>query len=172
MAISDVLSSMATNISAAYDAAFSKGAVLPSQKNLYNLASTIAGAEGHDLEDAYLTTKNLPTELTLGVAKIRPYAFYSCTQLSAATFPVCSYIGSYAFAYCENMSFASFPKCINIQNSAFYGCYSMTAIYLAGNSVCSLAASGAFSYTQIYGTGQGSIYVPASLVSAYKSAAN
>lgn len=98
MAISDVLSSMAANISAAYDAAFSKGAVLPSKKNLHNMASTIATIESHELEEAYLTTRSLPAELHVGaVSYVRPYAFYSHSQLQAVTMPDCLSIGSCAF---------------------------------------------------------------------------
>lgn len=58
-------------------------------------------------------------------------------------------IGSYAFAYCSGL----------------------TTLYLTGSSLCSLAASTAFTSTGI-GSNKGYIYVPSSLVASYKAATN
>ena len=56
------------------------------------------------------------------------YAFYSCTSLTAVSFPNCTSISNSAFAYCRNLTTALFPNCINIGSYAFYNCTSLTAV--------------------------------------------
>ena len=110
-----------------------------------------------------LTTANFPMCSYIGFS-----AFYVCRNLSTANFPLCSYIGSYAFAICSNLTTVSFPKCEYIGSCAFTYCSKLSTIYLMGSSVVSLAKSNAFSSTPIYSK-SGSIYVPTSLVDAYKA---
>jgi hypothetical protein len=71
----------------------------------------------------------------------------------------------------------SFPACTYIGSNAFKECYNLTSLYLTNSVVCTLNNSNAFSSTPIDGysasTGTyGSIYVPASLLTAYQSATN
>lgn len=54
-------------------------------------------------------------------------AFQNC-DMSIASFPLCTKIGSYAFNYCNNLESISFPKCISILNNAFEGCSKLTAL--------------------------------------------
>ena len=61
--------------------------------------------------------------------------------------------------------------CTTIEPSAFGACTSLTSIYLMNPSICALKNSNAFSQTGIWST-KGSIFVPASLVSSYKTATN
>ena len=102
---------------------------------------------------------------------IEDYAFGNCTSLSQVSLPVCSYIGSSAFTYCSSLSQISLPVCEVIKDAAFLGCTSLSIITLGYSGVCMLDLSIAFLNTQITSS-TGRIYVPASLVSAYKSATN
>ena len=98
-------------------------------------------------------------------------AFRSCRKLSQVSLPVCSYIGARAFYQCNSLTNVSLPVCRNIGGAAFATCTSLSIITIGYSSVCSLGGSGAFENTKI-ASGTGSIYVPASLVDAYKSALN
>lgn len=117
-------------------------------------------------------------------------AFEGCTSLSQAILPECISIRSCVFSRCTSLSVVSLPKCIRLGSSAFYGCTSLSEINLP---VCAYIESSAFIlcsnlvsvtigtssvctclYNPFYNTpfnvGTGSIYVPSSLVSEYKSA--
>ena len=134
-----------------------------------------------------LTQIDLPMCSSIGTS-----AFDRCSSLSQVSLPLCSYIGWGGFAYCSSLSQINLPVCSYINNFAFASCYSLTQVSLpvcsyigryAFNScsslsiitigysgVCSLDSE-AFYNTQI-SSSTGRIYVPASLVSAYKSASN
>ena len=119
-----------------------------------------------------LTTVSFPK-----VTSIDYRAFYSCTSLTTASFPQATTIGNYAFYWCSNLTTASFPKATIIGSDAFYNCYNLTSLYLTASSVCKLSNSNVFTSTPIggYSTSAGtygSIFVPASLMDAYKSATN
>ena len=141
-----------------------------------------------------LTTVNFPAATLIGYS-----AFYSCSKLTTASFPVASYIGDSAFYSCSKLTTVSFPKveiidncafyyCISlttisfpaatiIRDSAFNKCYNLKSLYLTGSSLCRLSNSNAFTSTPIggYSTSArtyGSIYVPTSLLTSYKTATN
>lgn len=97
---------------------------------------------------------------------IGSWAFESC-KLSVLSLPVCSYIGGFAFQSCSELLEVNLPVCSHISSGAFASCSKLREITLEYSSVCLLGA-GAFNYTSIY-YGSGSIYVPSSLVSAYKA---
>lgn len=105
-------------------------------------------------------------------------AFQYCYNLTTISFPVCSVISASAFASCYSLATASFPSCTSIYNYAFNKCYRLVSLYLLGSSIISLLYSNAFNSTPIAGyttsTGgvYGSIYVPSSLLSSYKTATN
>ena len=113
-----------------------------------------------------LTTANFP-ECT----GIESNAFLQCYNLTSVSFPVCKTIGSWAFGYCSSLTSANFPQCTEINKNAFYSCKSLSRIDLGTSSVCVLISSTTFRNTPI-ASGTGSIYVPASLVDAYKAATN
>ena len=123
---------------------------------------------------------------------ISSYAFYNCSRLSQLDLPMCSYIGYYAFNGCSGLSQVSLPMCSYISGNAFYGCKfnqvslpvcsiigygafngcrSLSIITIGYSGVCSISTSNILGQTQITSS-TGSIYVPASLVDAYKSAEN
>ena len=104
-------------------------------------------------------------------------AFYQCIKLISVNFPMCANIGSSAFYNCTKLTTADFPLATTIDSKAFYCCYNLKSLYLTNSVVCTLSNSNAFTSTPIggYSTSAGtygSIYVPASLVVAYKSATN
>ena len=95
-------------------------------------------------------------------------AFKNCSSLSQVNLPMCSVISSYAFWNCSSLSQVILPVCSHIQESAFYGCTSLNTITLGWSSIC-IFNSLVFNKTGITAS-TGSIFVPSSLVSAYKSA--
>ena len=94
-------------------------------------------------------------------------AFHSCTSLSQVSLPVCEYVGSSAFNNCKSLSYVSLPVCSYIGNLAFY-LYNVSFSLILGYSGV-VTAGGA---QPINGGGLTKVYVPASLVDAYKSAPN
>ena len=103
---------------------------------------------------------------------IYDFAFDNCDSLSQISLPVCEYIGKEAFQHCS-LKQVSLPKCSYIDNGAFLGCINLMSITIGYSSVCNMNVTDidAFEGTYIE-LGTGSIYVPASLVEAYKSAPN
>lgn len=128
-------------------------------------------------------------------------AFYQCQKLISVNMPVCSYLGTQPFWACEGLTSVSFPNCSymgygafgycyklvtadfgenavasSIGRNAFYKCSQLTSLILRYSSVIALQSTDAFNSTPMSIstiTGYfGSIYVPASLVNAYKIATN
>ena len=123
-----------------------------------------------DSEDS-LITREVTTYTNDRVATIGGYAFAYYSKLTSVSFPSCTTIGDYAFASCFNLTSVSFPSCTTIGGFAFRSCSKLTTIYLGASSICTLAASNAFSGTGIWST-KGYIYVPSSLYASYKTATN
>lgn len=124
--------------------------------NIFGVTGTYVGSGGGDtsVEDGIIT-KTISSYTNDRVTSIGSYAFYYCTKLTTASFPVATTIASYAFR----------------------SCYHLKSLYLTGSSICTLSHSNAFSSTPIGGYSisartYGSIYVPASLLASYKTATN
>lgn len=113
-----------------------------------------------------LTTANFPKCTNAGLC-----AFSGCTSLTSISLPACNKIYMSAFLRCSSLTSVSLPVCSSIGSDAFKRCTSLNTIYLMNSSVCYIAGSNAFSSTGITST-TGSIFVPASLVDAYKSSTN
>ena len=96
-------------------------------------------------------------------------AFWGCDFLSDISLPLCEYIGYGALLTCS-LTQVNLPMCSYIGSKAFWNCVYLSSITIGYSGVCSLSYEG-FIYTPIT-DGTGSIYVPASLVDAYKSAPN
>lgn len=141
--------------------------------------------------DAFNDCKSL-SQVSLPVCEdIGGVAFYKCTSLSQMSLPVCTRIGVNAFVRCSSLSQISLPVCTHIDNAAFnrcislsqvslpmcsfigdyafQSCSSLSIITIGYSSICHLHNYNAFVATQITSS-TGSIYVPSSLVDAYKSA--
>ena len=100
-------------------------------------------------------------------------AFISCNSLQSLDLPMCSYVGSNAFIHCSSLQTVNLPMCEYIGNTALYT-YNNTidAVYI-GTSISKVCQAGG---TQIFAVNNNneycikSIFVPMSLVDAYKSA--
>ena len=115
-----------------------------------------------------LATVSFPAATSIGYG-----AFASCYSLTTVLFPAATSIGSCAFQFCSSLTTVSLPAAAVIGSWAFHKCVRLTSLYLMGSSVAALSYSNAFSSTPIGGysasAGQyGSIYVPLSLLSAYR----
>ena len=102
---------------------------------------------------------------------IGAYVFEYCTSLTQVSLPMCEFIRVRAFEYCRALSQVNLPICSYIASAVFRYCSSLSRITIGYSSVCSLYSTNVFDDTQITSS-TGSIYVPASLVDAYKSAEN
>lgn len=127
-----------------------------------------------------LTNASFPGCMIIGIS-----AFQYCYNLTSASFPACTSIGSAAFSRCSSLTSIYFGKDIPstststkayIDPYAFRYCSKLTNLTLYYPSVATLSNINAFQNTPMSVstlTGSfGSIYVPASLVAAYKSATN
>ena len=103
---------------------------------------------------------------------IYDFAFDNCGSLSQISLPECRYIDEAAFQHCS-LHQVSLPKCSYIGNGAFLQCLPLMSITIGYSSVCNMNVTDIDAFEGTYiGYGNGSIYVPASLVEAYKSAEN
>ena len=154
------IETISTNVSGIGNSAFGSCFLL-SQVSL-PMCSYIGDAAFQDCR--VLSQVSLPMCSYIGEA-----AFNECKSLSQISIPMCSYIGSYAFRSCGSLKQVSLPKCSYIGNYAFLFCYELNTITIGYSGICSLNKISTFEYTQITSS-TGDIYVPASLVNAYKSA--
>ena len=129
------------------------------------------------------------------VMRIRDYGFYGCTGATSINLPKLVTAGQWSFSTCINLTTINFPKLERLENNMFAHCSKLTKVVapsattightvfssspnvdtlvLGGNTVCSLAATDAFTGTKILeSTTEGFIYVPDSLVSQYKTSEN
>jgi len=114
---------------------------------------------------------------------------FSRTCISNVSFPNCSYIGDYAFNSVNKITSISLPMCKTIGVSAFFSCWAISTVYLPNCSYIDAGAFGSYTSPKIMYIGLNistvcrlgnstaivpitttSIYVPSSLIDAYKSA--
>ena len=139
--------------------------------NCYNLSQVSLPICGYIEAYAFESCSSL-TKISLPMCSyIAAYAFYGCTSLSQVSLPMCEIIRVRAFESCSSLSQVSLPMCSYITSAVFRYCSSLSRITIGYSSVCSLYSTNVFDDTQITSS-TGSIYVPASLVDAYKSAEN
>ena len=100
--------------------------------------------------------------------------FYSCSKLASVYIPLVSSM-SQAFRGCRLLASLRFDSVNRIGNYTFYDCRSLSALYIFDVNVPSLQNVNAFSSTPMsdstYIGTFGSIYVRASLLESYKTAA-
>lgn len=103
-------------------------------------------------------------------SKVSQQAFDSCHSLSSVSLPVCSILAFGAFAHCYALSEITLPKVSYLRDSVFYQCSNLTSLTLLSNSVVSIESyTYPFSSSPLSAGGSGKIYVPSSLVTAYKN---
>lgn len=113
-----------------------------------------------------LKTISFPECTTMGLQ-----VFYGCSELENVELPNCENIGIQTFYNCDKLQTVSLPKCTQIDANAFANSASLISIYLTSPTLCTLSNSNAFFGTRITQS-TGSIYVPAEMVNAYKTATN
>lgn len=115
-----------------------------------------------------LKSVNLPV-----CTRLSNTAFQYCSALENISLPMCAYIGVSVFLHCSALRSISLPMCSIISTNAFSNCRALESVYMLSTSVATLGTT-VFSYTPIDNSSYlgyfGSIYVPSSLVDAYKSA--
>lgn len=136
----------------------------------YSLSYAILSNVSYVGEFAFNSCFSLYSADLRNVQVIGEGAFNNCSRLNFST-PLykCNVIGETAFFDCIALTSLELPSIRSISRYAFEGCSSLSIITIGYSGVCSLVSSNAFNFTQITSS-TGSIYVPASLVSAYKSA--
>ena len=112
-----------------------------------------------------LTSVSFPVAISIGQS-----AFSGCSKLTEVSFPVATSIGRSAFYNCSGLTSVSIPNATSIGSYAFNSCSGLTTIYVGTESdtVCTLSSTDALTNCP----NLANIYVPASLVDRYKSAAN
>ena len=117
-----------------------------------------------------LTKASLPSVLT-----IEAQVFSSCALLSDVYIPNVKSIGSSAFWSCTSLAMVRLEQVTRISTTAFARCTNLSQVYILASSICTLY-NNVFSSTPIANSTYlgywGSIYVPSSLVSSYKTANN
>lgn len=94
--------------------------------------------------------------------------FWKCTALKTIALPAATAAYGEEFCECTALETADFSALGNISDRMFMDCTSLTALILRGSSVPSLSATAPFLNTPI-ASGTGYIYVPSSMVNAYKA---
>ena len=135
------------------------------------LYGSISAISSTDLEELRILPMDILYVSLPNCTSVSMGTFRDCDGLTSVSLPMCEHIGNGAFYRCWSLSQVSLPVCSYIGNNAFYGCDSLSIITIGYSSICRLT-----NYEVFYGTpiedGTGSIYVPASLVDAYKTAEN
>ena len=99
-------------------------------------------------------------------------AFKNCSMLPSVNLPLCKSFSKDmfgncgTFAYCSALSIVKIPLCSNIGNFVFENCINLKYVYL--NSVSSVTTIAINTFSNC--SNLTSVYVPASLVDAFKTA--
>lgn len=93
-------------------------------------------------------------------------------RIKKGTFQSATSIGENAFRSDSSLQQLDFSVCTTIYQLAFISCTKMDVFIIRNPTVATLKSSNAFSATPIASGTTGYIYVPASLVDAYKAATN
>ena len=101
-------------------------------------------------------------------------AFQSCTSLQSVNLPMCSYVASSAFYGCSSLQTVNLPMCEYVGNLALYTYNNTIDTVYIGTSISKVCQAGGpqifANNTNTNGYHVKSIFVPMSLVDAYKSA--
>jgi hypothetical protein len=110
---------------------------------------------------------NIITRISLPNCEyIHEYTFNYCDSVSEIYIPNCRFLGNSAFQRCSSLTSIDLGSCAYIGYAAFQDASHLNSICLRGSDVCYLENNGLRNFPL------SSIFVPASLVDAYKSAIN
>ena len=104
------------------------------------------------------------------VERIEAYGFNYCTGLTEIELPKCKFIAGQSFNSCSKLEKVVAPMCEQIGGHALTAS-KLSCLVLGGDKVCVLDNAAAIETTPMK-NGTGFIYVPASPVEQYKTAAN
>lgn len=153
----------------------------------YNIANSASFVYSSCFEYKLVETVDLPNCLYVGSK-----AFYYCASLTTINLPVCTTLYQLAFRNCANLSYVSLPNVVSLSSDCFRNCSALETISLPKCSYLSqtvfafctnlqtiymgtersVVATMTHSNALSYCSALQSIYVPASLVDAYKKASN
>lgn len=176
--ISSTLSSYISNIQQIYSTLSGMGAVIPSNKNISNIYTTLDTLHldtGNNFKN--LVEGNVSGNYIGNASYISTRYAFRDVPVTSITFPECQTISTRVFGYCSTLQSVNFSVCREIGTYAFESCTNLSIVNLQNNSVVpTLSGSNAFLSTPIanstYLGYYGSIYVPASLYSNYIGATN
>lgn len=126
---------------------------------------------------AFASCHSLSTIELPEAVKISNNAFRSCSALTAITLPKTLFIDNTTFGNCKSLTIINLSVATAIGSQAFQHCYNLSSLTLGASEICYLHNSNTFNSTPFNGysayfSGTPRIYVPASLVDAYKTNAN
>jgi hypothetical protein len=110
-----------------------------------------------------LASANFPLLTTIGTS-----AFDGCNAIQSINIPLVKNLPATSIRNCRALTSIDLPLVTSIGANAFYYCNSLKYIILRSDSLCTLAATSAFSNC----TALTNIYVPSNLVDSYKTATN
>ena len=127
-------------------------------------SDTVTVVGGYALAyNSNLTAASFPAATT-----VNTYAFSNCSNLETVDVSATIEVKDYAFYYCSKLTRLELPKVTKIGNYAFLKCSKLTTLVIGTDkdTVCTLGGTSAIpsSVTKIY--------VPYTLVDAYKTATN
>lgn len=118
---------------------------------------------------AFSTCRSLESIDFPSLSELAYGVFKSCSALTTVSIPICGLVSGSAFDNCRNLSTITLPRCSVIKEQFNFRSTILNQITLGSSRLCTLSSTDAFTNTPI-ASGTGSIYVPSSLVDAYKSA--
>ena len=116
--------------------------------------------------DAFALCGNLTSISLPNCTSIESSAFYYCGGLPSIDLPLCTQLSGGVFYECQSLIYINIPNCKSIKDYAFYDCSNLSQVYL--NSVTSVTTIQRTTFSNC--PNLTSIYVPASLVNAFKTA--
>lgn len=114
----------------------------------------------------------------INIARIEQNMFFQCSSLVKVTAPKSNWYNYQAFSGCLNLEVADLGTGAVNRRSVFTGCKKLNTLILRSTSLCALGNVSNFDLSPFHPaggtgiTGTGTLYVPASLVDAYKTATN
>lgn len=128
--------------------------------------------------DIFYGCKKLSSVSIPKITWIASGAFRGCTSLASIVLPSAMTLSYYAFYDCSNLGYASFGRIRNGLSSYTFGyCYKLSQLLIRPSSIVTLSNSNVFYSTPFRGmstyfSGTPQIYVPASLLTTFKTATN
>lgn len=109
-----------------------------------------------------------------GPLEFKSYTFDGSTNLTTVNFPNTVSIDMYGFYDCTSLQFADIGLASHLYGT-FYNCRALSSLILRkSDSICTLQDLTVFTNTPMrgYNSQTGTVYVPSSLISTYKTATN